>query len=82
MVPPAPSGRPLGARDHRQRDAVLDRPARVLAFELGEQPARPVSNFLSSTTGVCPIEIEHRGERFLQTVHVDELRAVEPLAFV
>ena len=29
----------LGGLDHRQADAILDRAAGVLAFELGEQPA-------------------------------------------
>ena len=41
----------LGGLDHRQRDAVLDRAAGVLALQLDEQPARP---------GVEPGDFDHR----------------------
>ena len=45
----------LGRLDHGEADAILDRAAGVLAFQLDEQPARPGVELRSSTIGVLPI---------------------------
>jgi len=45
----------LGLLDHRQRHAILDRATGVLVFQFDEQPAGPVSNWVSSSIGVLPI---------------------------
>ena len=50
----------LGRSDHRQRDAILDRAAGVLAFELDEQPALAGIEFGKLDDGGL---VEHRGIR-------------------
>ena len=59
----------LGGLDHRQRDAVLDRAARVLALELDEQLAGAGVETGEPTSGVLPTRSRRvvaawgRGER-------------------
>jgi hypothetical protein len=45
----------LGRLDHGAADAVLDRAAGILGFELEEQRQGPVSMRVTSTSGVLPI---------------------------
>ena len=45
----------LGGLDHRAADAVFDRAAGVVVFQLDQQPAKPSVELRSSTSGVLPI---------------------------
>ena len=59
----------LGRRDHRQRDAVLDRAAGILAFKLDEQPAFAGVEFGQFDHRRLADEVEHRGVGRTQAGH-------------
>lgn len=56
----------LGGRDHRQRDAVLDRATGVLALELDEQPALAGIEFGELDHRCLADQVEHGGVRRTQ----------------
>ena len=59
----------LGGLDHRQRDAVLDRAAGILAFELEEQPAGAGVELGELDDRRLADQVEHGGNRLAQVFH-------------